>query len=92
MALGWCIWPRRCLRSTAFLFVAYAALLLGATAALFAWLTFSPFAKPLPLFPSTPLGCRPDDEGSWSIGVFYGRSPLSLEPIESVTPPAPDAI
>lgn len=68
-------------RSDTFLFVASAALLLGSTAALFAWLTFSLFPKPVP--PSS-LGCLPDGEGSWSVGLFYGRSPLSLRPIESV--------
>ncbi|WOL05004.1 glycosyltransferase family protein 64 [Canna indica] len=80
-----CRWLRRCLRSATFLFVASATLLLGSTAFLFAWLTFSPFPKPVP--PSSPsissLGCRPDGEGSWSVGVFYGDSPLSLKPIES---------
>ncbi|KAI0496418.1 hypothetical protein KFK09_022734 [Dendrobium nobile] len=27
-------------------------------------------------------GCLPDGEGSWSIGIFYGKSPFSLAPIE----------
>ncbi|PKA57279.1 alpha-1,4-N-acetylglucosaminyltransferase EXTL3 [Apostasia shenzhenica] len=27
-------------------------------------------------------GCFPDGEGSWSIGIFYGKSPFSLAPIE----------
>ncbi|RRT80235.1 hypothetical protein B296_00005662 [Ensete ventricosum] len=67
-------------RSDTFLFLASAAVLLGSTAALFAWLTFSPFPKPL--LPSS-VGCRPDGEGSWSVGLFYGSSPLSLQPIES---------
>lgn len=31
------------------------------------------------------LGCREDNEGSWSIGVFYGDSPFSLKPIETVS-------
>lgn len=30
------------------------------------------------------LGCHEDSEGSWSIGVFYGDSPFSLKPIESM--------
>ena len=30
-------------------------------------------------------GCREDNEGSWSIGVFYGDSPFSLKPIEAVS-------
>ncbi|CAL9169787.1 unnamed protein product, partial [Musa hybrid cultivar] len=50
--------------------------------ALFAWLTVSPFPKPLPLSPSSASGCRPDGEGSWSVGLFYGDSPFSLKPIE----------
>ncbi|XP_072968911.1 glucosamine inositolphosphorylceramide transferase 1-like isoform X1 [Typha angustifolia] len=28
------------------------------------------------------FGCRPDSEGSWSIGIYYGKSPFSLSPIE----------
>lgn len=27
-------------------------------------------------------GCHPDGEGSWSIGIFFGKSPFSLAPIE----------
>ncbi|KAJ8458977.1 hypothetical protein OPV22_031903 [Ensete ventricosum] len=73
---------RRCVRSAGFLFAASAALLLGSTVALFAWLTFSPFPKTLPISPSSASGCRPDGEGSWSIGLFYGDSPFSLKPIE----------
>ncbi|EEF29466.1 transferase, transferring glycosyl groups, putative [Ricinus communis] len=30
------------------------------------------------------VGCRQDNEGSWSIGVFYGHSPFSLKPIETM--------
>ncbi|KAK6790374.1 hypothetical protein RDI58_014174 [Solanum bulbocastanum] len=30
------------------------------------------------------IGCKEDDEGSWSIGVFYGDSPFSLKPIEDM--------
>ncbi|CAL9086892.1 unnamed protein product [Musa acuminata var. zebrina] len=73
---------RRCVRSAGFLFAASVALLLGSTVALFAWLTVSPFPKPLPLSPSSASGCRPDGEGSWSVGLFYGDSPFSLKPIE----------
>ncbi|KQK13756.1 glycosyltransferase family protein 64 protein C5 isoform X2 [Brachypodium distachyon] len=37
-----------------------------------------------PRFPHRPAtsGCRPDGEGSWSIGVYLGDSPFSLKPIE----------
>ncbi|XP_042472770.1 glucosamine inositolphosphorylceramide transferase 1 [Zingiber officinale] len=75
--------PRCRRRSAAFLFAVSASLLLGSTAALFAWITFSPFPKPLPVSAASSLGCRPDGEGSWSVGVFHGESPLSLKPIES---------
>lgn len=30
------------------------------------------------------IGCKEDDEGSWSVGVFYGDSPFSLKPIEDM--------
>ena len=31
------------------------------------------------------IGCLDDSEGSWALGVFYGDSPFSLRPIESVS-------
>ncbi|OAY79067.1 Glycosyltransferase family protein 64 protein C5 [Ananas comosus] len=44
----------------------------------FFWLVVSSF-----LHHDPPLvGCRPDSEGSWSIGIYYGKSPLELSPIE----------
>lgn len=46
----------------------------------YAWLTFSPFSQPA--FGSVKLGCQRDNEGSWSVGLFFGSSPLSLRPIE----------
>jgi hypothetical protein len=51
----------------------------------FAWLTFSPFAysSSMSFDPSSShLSCRPDNEGSWSIGIFFGDDPFSLQPIE----------
>ncbi|XP_060212509.1 glucosamine inositolphosphorylceramide transferase 1-like isoform X1 [Lycium barbarum] len=30
------------------------------------------------------IGCKEDDEGSWSIGVYYGDSPFNLKPIEDM--------
>ncbi|XP_073005993.1 glucosamine inositolphosphorylceramide transferase 1 [Typha latifolia] len=75
--------------STTFLFLFSSSLLLGSVSFFFSWLAFSPFQTPVPLTSSSSsssssssLGCRPDGEGSWSIGVFYGDSPLSLKPIE----------
>lgn len=35
--------------------------------------------------PNYSVGCEEDSEGSWSIGVFYGDSPFSLKPIETVS-------
>lgn len=55
-------------------------LVLGSFAALYGWLIFTPRVRST----LSPLGCREDNEGSWSIGVFYGDSPFSLKPIESV--------
>ncbi|CAI9302991.1 unnamed protein product [Lactuca saligna] len=34
--------------------------------------------------PNYSVGCEEDSEGSWSIGVFYGDSPFSLKPIETM--------
>lgn len=33
---------------------------------------------------SSSVGCQEDSEGSWAIGVFYGDSPFSLKPIETM--------
>lgn len=30
-------------------------------------------------------GCRPDGEGSWSIGIYKGAGPFSLVPLEDVS-------
>ncbi|XP_077210108.1 glucosamine inositolphosphorylceramide transferase 1-like [Tasmannia lanceolata] len=30
----------------------------------------------------SPFGCKLDSEGSWSIGIYYGKNPFSLSPIE----------
>lgn len=30
------------------------------------------------------VGCQEDNEGSWSVGVFYGDSPFTLKPIEAM--------
>jgi hypothetical protein len=56
----------------------------AATAALvggfYFWLVVSSFRLP----DSGAVGCRPDGEGSWAVGMFYGSSPLALRPIELV--------
>lgn len=58
----------------------------GLIAVLYGWLILTPPAslnerKGLPW-----LGCQEDNEGSWAIGVFFGKSPFSLKPIETVSP------
>ncbi|RWV80921.1 hypothetical protein GW17_00057726 [Ensete ventricosum] len=52
----------------------------GLVAVAFFWLVISSSRRSDP----TLLGCRPDSEGSWSVGVYYGKSPFSLSPIELV--------
>ncbi|KAJ6835471.1 glycosyltransferase family protein 64 protein C5 [Iris pallida] len=76
------------LRSSAFQFLFSCLILFSSVAFLFSWIYFSPFPRaPLPSpSSSAALGCRPDGEGSWSIGVFYGDSPFTLAPIERQTP------
>ncbi|KAL5217772.1 hypothetical protein ABZP36_018456 [Zizania latifolia] len=56
---------------------------LSAVAALLA-LAAVAFSRAGPRFPHPPATrrCRPDAEGSWSAGVFFGDSPFSLEPME----------
>ncbi|MQL92100.1 hypothetical protein Taro_024715 [Colocasia esculenta] len=65
------------------LFIFSSAAVLMLIASLFAWVTFSPRYSFASSSRSGSWGCRPDGEGSWSIGVFYGESPFSLKPIES---------
>ena len=69
--------------SPAFVYFLASFLLLGSIASLYAWLVFTPFARTPYGVPS--LGCQEGNEGSWSIGFFYGSSPFSLQPIEDVS-------
>jgi len=73
--------------SSGFTFFLGYLLLYGSIGMFYAWLMFSK-----PYLRSTnagvglkSLGCQEDNEGSWSIGVFYGDSPFSLKPIEAVS-------
>ncbi|XP_077253112.1 glucosamine inositolphosphorylceramide transferase 1-like [Tasmannia lanceolata] len=76
----WCRWRwDHCFLSKTFFFFLFSFILFGSIATLFAWLTFSPYDRP----PLSSFGCQEDNEGSWSIGVFYGESPFALKPIES---------
>lgn len=53
-----------------------------ATAAVVGGLYFRVVVASFRLPDSSAVGCRPDGEGSWAVGVFYGSSPLQLRPIE----------
>ncbi|XP_031488806.1 glucosamine inositolphosphorylceramide transferase 1-like isoform X1 [Nymphaea colorata] len=83
MGLGCCGWRWACSSGSSFsssnsVILLGFLLVLTTFGSLFAWLTISPFARP-----GTGLvGCREDSEGSWSIGVFQGKTPFSLRPIE----------
>ncbi|KAL5976519.1 hypothetical protein ACLOJK_020852 [Asimina triloba] len=78
----WCRWRwEHCFLSTTFLFLLSSLVVFGLVAGFFAWLAFPPYDRP----ESSSLGCQPDSEGSWAIGMFYGDSPFSLKPIESVS-------
>jgi hypothetical protein len=83
--------PCSLLPSSSVLFLFASLLLFASIGFFFAWLTFSPSAYSfssnaiaMGLDPSSShrLSCRPDNEGSWSIGIFYGEDPFSLQPIE----------
>ncbi|GMG99453.1 hypothetical protein Nepgr_001293 [Nepenthes gracilis] len=81
----WCRWrlSHHCFLYPAFIFFLAAFLLLGSVATLYAWLFFTPFARPPYVRTGlASMGCQEDNEGSWSIGVFYGDSPFTLKPIE----------
>ncbi|KAK4754551.1 hypothetical protein SAY87_002655 [Trapa incisa] len=56
----------------------------GYIGALYAWFSIVPPYSSAGGGGMPSPGCRPDGEGSWSIGVYYGDSPLSLKPIEAV--------
>ena len=73
-------WDHHCFLSSTFVFFIASFVVYGFIAGVYAWLFVNPHA-PLEL---ASLGCRPDSEGSWAIGVFYGDSPFSLRPIEAV--------
>ncbi|ERN01297.1 glycosyltransferase family protein 64 protein C5 [Amborella trichopoda] len=78
----WCRWhptfDHSFLISSAFSFFLISSLLFGSLALAFAWLTFSPYERPR----LSSYGCQDDNEGSWSIGVYYGDNPFSLKPLE----------
>ncbi|XP_059443078.1 glucosamine inositolphosphorylceramide transferase 1-like [Corylus avellana] len=86
----WCRWRCRehphCkhrLLSSGLLFFLGCFVLYGSLATLYAWLVFTPPVRP-PAMAGSMLGCQEDNEGSWSVGVFYGDSPFSLKSIETM--------
>ncbi|KAK6933481.1 Glycosyl transferase 64 domain [Dillenia turbinata] len=77
---GWRFFEyQHCFLSPAFIFFLACFVLFGSIASLYAYLLCSPRS-----LNSSTFGCLEDNEGSWSIGVFYGGSPFALKPIESV--------
>jgi hypothetical protein len=68
-------------RSPAASFLLAAAAAASLVGGFYFWLVVSSFRLP----DSGAAGCRPDGEGSWAVGMFYGSSPLALRPIELVS-------
>ncbi|KAM7467853.1 hypothetical protein LguiB_015415 [Lonicera macranthoides] len=79
----WCRWWRHenCVVSSTLAYFMGSFVVVGSIGYLYAWLMFSPNVR---LGLVSPLACQEDNEGSWSIGVFYGHSPFSLKPIEDM--------
>lgn len=69
-----------CVFSWSFCYFLVSFLFLGLIASLHARFLLTPNVRTS----LSALGCREDNEGSWSIGVFYGDSPFTLKPIEEV--------
>ncbi|KAH7428867.1 hypothetical protein KP509_09G020700 [Ceratopteris richardii] len=81
----WCsfLWQHpSCLLSSTLTFFISSFVIFAALGFLFSWLVFPPFSQPF--LDSAGVGCQPDNEGSWSVGLFLGDNPLLLQPIEEV--------
>ncbi|KAL6125601.1 hypothetical protein ACLB2K_073657 [Fragaria x ananassa] len=76
-----CKW--RCLMSSGFVFFFGCFVLFGSVATFYVWFAFTPYYYARGTTPSA-LGCQEDNEGSWSVGVFFGDSPFHLKPIEAM--------
>lgn len=72
--------------SSGFMFFLGCLVLYGSIGMFYGWLVFSkPYSRSTNVGVGlNSLGCQEDNEGSWSIGVFYGDSPFSLKPIEAM--------
>lgn len=69
---------RRLMFSSGFVFLFVSFVVYGLIGWFYCWLLL---VKP---YNGGMVGCREDGEGSWSVGVFFGDSPFSLQPIENV--------
>ncbi|KAG8362652.1 hypothetical protein BUALT_BualtUnG0054200 [Buddleja alternifolia] len=69
-----------CVLSSTFAYFLLSFVVLGSIGSLYARFMLSPNVRA----GYTAVGCEDDNEGSWSIGVYYGDSPFSLKPIESM--------
>ncbi|KAI3851876.1 hypothetical protein MKW98_019875 [Papaver atlanticum] len=75
----WCRWRLNQFSfSKSSFFILTSFLLFVFLVSIYARLAIAPYSR-------TPVsvGCQEDNEGSWSIGVYYGDSPFNLKPIES---------
>lgn len=73
---------RACGLSSTYLYYFLSILSFSFVGVLFSWLVFSPYKS---LSGAVIAGCQPDNEGSWSIGLYRGSSPFSLQPLEAVS-------
>lgn len=69
-----------CVLSTTFAYFLFSIVVLGAIGSLYARFMLAANVRT----GITAPGCQSDNEGSWAIGIYYGDSPFSLKPIESV--------
>lgn len=67
--------------SSTFAYFLFSFVVLGSIGGLYARFMITPNVRSTGI---TGLGCQEDNEGSWAIGIFYGDSPFSLKPIETV--------
>ncbi|CAM8958052.1 unnamed protein product [Rhodiola kirilowii] len=75
----WCRFRSRSLGflSTASMFFMSSMLFLSFVVVIYFWVVFGPVRMGR-------SACLEDNEGSWSIGVFYGDSPFDLRPLEDM--------
>lgn len=69
-----------CVLSSTFAFFLFSFVVLGSIGTLYSRFMLTPSVRT----GITMLGCQEDNEGSWSVGIYYGDSPFSLKPIEDV--------